>query len=234
MSREKHKGTKSYLPFVIIGVVLLGVVAAAAALMLRPGGGHANTATKEPAAPRVAGLPGAQPPHFRGNEGAGVVLEEFGDYQCPPCGLLHPILQRIESDYHSRIKFVFRHYPLQQIHKNAYIAARAAESAGAQDRFWEMHDMIYEHQDEWKDSPDPRPIFLGYARRLGLDDRRLDADIDSPAIGGRVRADYERGTSLGVTGTPSVFLNGRVLPASKFTYDKLREEIEAALAGTSQ
>lgn len=238
MSANQSPAAKSYLPFIIIGGALAAI--AIVAWFLLP---ISNTDRNPPlnlnngpaTAKPNAGLPGAQPPHVKGEESAALTIEEFGDYQCPPCGNLHPVLQKIEDDYGTRVRLIFRNFPLQQLHKNASTAARAAEAAGLQGKFWEMHDMIYEHQADWKDLPEPRTVYAGYASRLDLDVERFKADMEKPEIGARIVSDYRRGASLGVTGTPTLFINGRELPADK-TLDqpKLRAEIDAALSGKAQ
>ncbi|MGB8508497.1 MAG: thioredoxin domain-containing protein [Pyrinomonadaceae bacterium] len=238
MSANQPVGAKRYLPFIIIGGALVAI-AIVALLFLRTNDAARTVPLNVNTAPAgttpIAGLPGAQPPHVKGTDSAQITLEEFGDYQCPPCGNLHPVLQKIEDDYGQRVRLIFRNFPLQQLHKNASTAARAAEAAGLQGKFWEMHDMIYEHQAEWKDLPEPRPIYAGYASRLDLDVERFKADMEKPETGARIVTDYRRGLSVGVTGTPTLFLNGRELPADK-TLDqfKLRAEIDAALGGKTQ
>jgi protein-disulfide isomerase len=245
MSRKSPAGRKQYLPFVIIGVVLVAVVGVAAYVLNSRGtqsGGSGNynsgagaNIAQRPQVPRRNPGPGAQPPHEKGGANAAVVLEEFGDYECPPCGAIHPVLQKIKDDYGDRVKVIFRNYPLQQIHKNAFAAARAAEAAGMQGKFWEMNDMIYDNQKVWKDSPDPRPLFIDYARRLGLDAEKFRVDMDGQQAADRVVADYNRGSALGVTGTPTIFLNGRELPPDKtLSEPKLRAEIDAALASAGK
>src|SRR5207253_8162952 len=97
-----------------------------------------------------------------------VVVEEYGDYQCPPCGELYPDLKKIESEYGHQLHFVFHYFPLTGIHKNAMAAACAAEAARLQNKFWEMHDRLYRNQKAWVDEENPRPIFVSYARELGL------------------------------------------------------------------
>jgi protein-disulfide isomerase len=250
MSAQQTGGLKRYLPLIIIGgVLLVAIVAGASMLRSTDGpadsaGGAANrsggparqgAAATAPAAGPVAIAPGAEPPHVIGVSNAPVTLEEFGDYQCPPCGNLHPVLKRIEHDYGSRVRVVFRNLPLESIHKNAFLAARAAEAAGLQGKFWEMHDLLYERQKDWSGVPLPRPVFSGYARQLGLDIARFERDIDRPEVGVRIGADMRRADSLRVSSTPTVFLNGRELPPSKSLDEKeLRGEIDAALAGKSQ
>lgn len=236
MSAQQSDELKRYLPLIIIGGVLL-VAIAAGALLLRSAGGQANQDADHASAPPEPMRPsaGAEPPHVTGAESAPVTLEEFGDYQCPPCGNLHPILKRIEHDYGSRVRLIFRNLPLETLHKNAFLAARAAEAAGLQGKFWEMHDMLYDHQKDWAALPMPRPVFSDYARQLDLDVERFEGDIDRPGVGMRVGADMRRAASMRVVSTPTLLLNGRELPPDKsLVEDKLREEIDAALAGKGQ
>ena len=243
MSPEKNAGAKRVLPFIIIGGVLVAVVVGGA-LALRKDGAQPSPSpgaaasqpgagATQPASPTAARResPGAQPPHTKGRAVAPVVLEEFGDYQCPPCGMMHPVLKKIGEDYGDRVAIVFRNFPLQKIHKNAFSAARAAEAAGMQGKFWEMNDLIYTNQKEWSESPEPRPLFESYARKLGLNIDKYKADLEKPETAARIIADFQRGDTLGVTGTPSIFLNGRQLPVeSSLSEPRLRAEIDAALA----
>jgi protein-disulfide isomerase len=246
---NEPQATRSVLPFVIIGGVLVAVIVAAV-FWMRPDNSSAQSgatagsspaspssntpATPAPAAtgPRRAGQAGATPPNAVGPESAAVVLEEFGDFQCPPCGRMHPVVEQLKKDYGNRLRFVFRHFPLQQIHKNAFTASRAAEAAGMQGRFWEMHDLIFDNQAQWAESAEPRPVFADYAKRLGLNVDKFRTDMESQTAADRVRADYERGTSLGVAGTPTFFVNGRELPGTQAldpTY--LRGQVEQAFNG---
>lgn len=242
MSPEKNSGGRKVLPFVIIGGVLVAAVAVGV-LALRKDEAKApppsNSSAPRPSATQPAAslparreaLPGAQPPHVKGRQSAPVVLEEFGDYQCPPCGIMHPVLKKIGEDYGDRVAIIFRNFPLQKIHKNAFSASRAAEAAGMQGKFWEMNNLIYTNQKEWSESQEPRPLFENYARQLGLDMDKFKADADKPETAARIIADFQRGDALGVTGTPSIFLNGRQLPVeSALSEPKLRAEIDAALA----
>jgi protein-disulfide isomerase len=158
-----------------------------------------------------------------------VKIEEFGDFQCPSCGVLHPVLKKLEAEYDSRVALTFREFPLAQIHPNAAEAARAAEAAGLQERFWQMHDLLYDYQAAWSDSGSARSVFAQYATDMGLDAQRLMRDMDSKVVKDRLVADQRRGVSLGVTGTPSLFINGQEVPDNSLTEDGLRTLIEAAL-----
>jgi protein-disulfide isomerase len=168
------------------------------------------------------------PLHERGGSDATVMLEEYGDYQCPPCGQLFHDLKSIEKEYGTQIRFVFRHFPLQ-IHQHAQTAAHAAEAAGLQGHFWEMHDMIYQNQLSWAPATDSRTVFIQYARDLNLDVERFTRDMDSSEVAARVNSDYQRGVSLGVTGTPTVFINGRQVNPNVVTPDGLRAALNYML-----
>jgi protein-disulfide isomerase len=210
---------KRKLPFLIIGAVLLLVAA---------GAFWSYNSQKQTGTSR-AGVSGAQPPHTLGAPDARVTIEEFGDFQCPSCGIIHPALKKLESEYGSRISFTFREFPLAQIHPNAVEAARAAEAAGLQGHFWEMHDRLYDYQAAWSDSKEVRSVFAQYATDLGLDSARLRRDMDSDLVKERLAADQRRGVSLRVTGTPTLFINGREVPADALTEGGLRALIESGL-----
>ena len=235
MSRNPNKApakSRSVLPFVIIGAVLIAVTPAVV-LMSRPSASNsAPTATASPGqtqTQRQPPQPGAPNPYSRGNPASRVTVEEFSDFQCPACAGVEPGLRRVMKDYEDRVQFIFRNYPLQ-MHKYAFLASRAAEAAGLQGKFWEMHDMLYDNQKEWSDSMEPRVQFDSYATRLGLDVQKFKADMERQDLAERVKADLMRGNSLGVKGTPTVYINGRELvPGRLVTEEDLRREIEAAL-----
>jgi protein-disulfide isomerase len=230
----KSKKSKGSLPFVIIGLVLVGVTVAVV-LMSRPGGTNSparqSTAANLPQQPQQprSPQPGASNPWSKGGTTAAVTVEEFSDFQCPACGNLAPGLRRVIDEYGDRVQLIFRNFPLQ-MHKYAFQAARAAEAAGQQGKFWEMHDVLYERQKEWSESMEPRVQFDSYATRLGLDVQKFKADMERQDIAERIRADMTRGNSLNVRGTPTVYLNGRELvPGKLVTEEDLRREIGVAL-----
>jgi len=141
--------------------------------------------------------------HIAGPDDAPVTLVEYGDYECPYCGMAHPVVKRAQRELGKQLRFVFRNFPLAEAHPHAQIAAQAAEAAGAQGRFWEMHDMIFEHQDalEVKD-------LLGYAASLGLDAEQIARDLEAGTYVKRVKEDFRSGVKSGVNGTPTFFVNG--------------------------
>jgi protein-disulfide isomerase len=221
------------LPFIIILVVLAAAVGGAWYLKrsATPSDPAQTLASASPrASAPTSSEPGAEPPHTLGPANAPAKLEEFGDFECPPCGLLHPTLQTMEREFGDRLRITFREFPLVPTHQHALAAATAAEAAGLQGKFWEMHDMLYENQKAWHEAFDVRPIFEGYAKRIGLDIERYKQDLTSQVVEQRITQDGLRGHSLGVIGTPTVFLNGREIPfESLLAADKLREVIKAAL-----
>jgi protein-disulfide isomerase len=229
------------LPFVVIGVVLVGALASAAILLRnKRGAGEPKTdlvgvdkSTPLPANGSDQNQPGSNSeevitkPNVKVS--SPVVLEEYGDYQCPPCGLLYPVLKEIEHEYGNQLRVVFHHFPIPKLHKNAMVAAHAAEAARNQNKFWEMHDRLYRNQKAWAEQEDPRPIFISYARELGLNVDQFVRDMDSPQVDQRVTADIERASSMGVTGTPTVFIDNYQLRYEHTNPDGLRRGINEML-----
>jgi protein-disulfide isomerase len=219
---------KRYLPFAIILAV------AAAALCA---GTMLYQAKKETVFAPIPGElssanPGAKPPHFRGSAKATVVLEEFADFQCPPCATTAVYLKKLGNEFPEKLRIVFRQFPLA-MHNHAVEAARAAEAAAAQDRFWEMNELLYEKQNDWATATDVQPLFEEYAKTIGLDLTRFKADQEKNELLGRIGMDNQRGTSMGVTGTPTLFLNNQRVPQQFSNEAGLREAINAALNGKS-
>jgi protein-disulfide isomerase len=225
---------KRYLPFAIIAIVFCSAIVVAVVLLRAPKKSAPSdaglTGTSQPAGPQ----PGADPPRIKGDPKAPVVMEEFGDLQCPPCAALHPELNRIESEYGARVQLVFRHFPLTQMHPYALEAAQAAEAAGLQGKFWEMHAWMYEHQQEWATAPSARQLFTSQAANLGLNVEKFKQDMNSADVKQRIILDYRRGVSLGVQGTPTLFINGRMVTTEQMTPDGLRAVINSALAAKGQ
>lgn len=167
--------------------------------------------------------------HIRGNPGAPVVLEEFGDFECPPCSKLFPVLEKLEKDYDNRLVVVFREHPLK-MHRYALDAARAAEAAGLQGKFWEMHDTLYQNRATWVRAPYLQPYLFEYATALQLDADRFKADLEGKKVADRILADQERGDSLGIDRTPVVFVNAERAIVTDLNENGLRAMIEKALA----
>jgi protein-disulfide isomerase len=141
--------------------------------------------------------------HVAGPSDAPVSLVEYGDYECPHCGRAYPILQSIRRRMSDTLRFAFRNFPLTESHPHAQHAAEAAEAAGAQGKFWEMHDVLYEHQRRLDDRH-----LVRYAEELGLDAERVARELDEGTHTPRVRDDFMSGVRSGVNGTPTFFVNG--------------------------
>ncbi|SRR5579871_1294553 len=141
--------------------------------------------------------------HVYGTDAALFTLVEYGDYQCPDCGRLFNIIRELQATLGARLRIVYRHYPLGGIHPEAQEAAEAAEAAGVQGRFWEMHDLLFQHQQALK-----RKDLLGYSETLGLDRERVSRELKKRVHEDRVREDFRRGVQNGVYKTPGLFLNG--------------------------
>ena len=148
-------------------------------------------------------LPPGSRDHAQGPESAPATLVEYGDYECPYCGRAYPIVKEVQTAMGDRLRFVFRNFPLTQIHPHAQHAAEAAEAAGVQGRFWEMHDLLFERQRRLDDRH-----LLEYAQDLGLDSAKLERELMEHAHAERVREDFLSGVRSGVNGTPTFFING--------------------------
>lgn len=157
----------------------------------------------------------------RGSPMASVTIVEFSDFECPYCGRAHPILQQVLREFEGRVRVVFKHYPLSN-HSHAMPAARAAVAAGNQGKFWEMHDLLFEHQRQLEEEDLER-----YAEQLGLDMAQFRADMQAEATQRRVEADKQEGQRIGVDSTPTFFVEGRRFqepPSSLAAY--LREALD--------
>ncbi len=169
--------------------------------------------------------------HTVGPKDAKVTIVEFGDYQCPGCGAVEPVVEKIIDEYAKtdKIRFAFRNFPIASIHPNAEGAANAAEAAGGQGKFWEMHNKIYANQDQWSQQNNAKPIFQQYAKDLGLDVDKFNSDYDQKNYGAVISTDYDDGTKAGVNSTPTFFINGEK-KANVFSYDELKKIIDDLLA----
>jgi len=141
--------------------------------------------------------------HVQGRADADVTLVEYGDFECPHCGHAYPIVKQVQDHFGDRLRFVYRHFPLREIHPHAEAAAEASEYAGAQDRFWEMHDLLFENQQALG-----RPLLLESAEALGLSSARLREALANGEHEPRVQADFVGGVRSGVNGTPTFFIDG--------------------------
>jgi protein-disulfide isomerase len=161
--------------------------------------------------------------HVKGPANAPVTLVEYGDYECPHCGAAHPIVNLVQEHFGPRLRFVFRHFPLSQVHPHAESAAESAEFAGAHRRFWEMHDGLFENQDRLG-----LPLLFALVGALGLSELELRAALANGTYAPKVRSDFLGGVRSGVNGTPSFFVNG-VRHDGTYAFDELVAAIELRL-----
>ncbi len=161
--------------------------------------------------------------HIQGNKSAPLELVEYGDYQCPHCGRAYYVIKTVQEEMGDDLKFIFRNFPLSDAHPDAFKAAVAAEAAALQNKFWEMHDIIYENQEllDWRN-------LLVYAKKSGLDMARFKADIEKESVTAKVEDDFESGVRSGVNGTPSFFINGKKYEGS-WDADELTEYLNHLL-----
>jgi protein-disulfide isomerase len=215
---------KRYLPFVIVALVALATIGSGA-MLYRAKRPHLSAIPEDKT---LSAKSDAESPHIRGNPDAPVTLEEYGDFQCPPCGMFAAFVGQLEKEYDPRLRIVFRNFPLKS-HEHAGEAAIAAEAAGLQGRFWEMHDVLYREQDAWSKAPNVRELFESYAGTIGLDLDKFKKDMDGEQARARVEADRQRGESLGIQTTPTLFINNQPVDQKDRNPEGIRAEINAAL-----
>lgn len=165
--------------------------------------------------------------HVKGNPDAAVTLVEYSDFQCPACGQFYPYVKDVVGEHGNDLRFEYRHFPLINIHPNALPAARAAEAAAQQGKFWEMHDKLFENQNTWGKASNPVGFFKQYAGEIGLDMGQFERQLDSTVITDAVDASFEDARSRGFTGTPTFLLNGQQMSFS--TFDEFKAQVEAAI-----
>jgi protein-disulfide isomerase len=162
--------------------------------------------------------------HIQGNVKAACTLVEYGDYECPHCGAAYPLVKRLQKHFGKRLRFVFRNFPMTQLHANAQAAAEVAEFAESKGQFWEMHDLLFENQDRLG-----ADLFAELAMKLGLDPGEMYRALAKKTFTDRVRADVGGGIRSGVNGTPTFFVNGQRYDRP-MDFDTMVKAIEEALA----
>lgn len=168
----------------------------------------------------------------KGNPQAEVTLIEYSDFQCPACKTYYPLIRRLSEEKGDELRIVYRHLPLVSIHKNAIASAKAAESAGRQGKFWEMHDQLFNKQDDWADDSKPEDKFESYAGEIGLDLEKFKSDYESSEVENDVNSDLTAANSLRLNSTPSFILNGRKIENPR-GYDEFKKIIEDEIRGYS-
>ncbi len=220
---------KRYLPFVIvIGVALTTL--GSGTLLYRA---KREQLKNIPESESVLAKTNTDSAHIRGNPDAPVTLEEFGDFQCPPCGKFSEFVEDLLKEYNSRLRLVFRNFPLSG-HEHAREAALAAEAAGLQGKFWEMHDTLYREQETWTKAPNVRELFESYAGTIGLNVDQFKKYVDGDKARERVDSDRALADFLGVKATPTLFINNRPVDPKDKNPEGVRAAINAALNEKSQ
>ena len=168
--------------------------------------------------------------HVLGKKDAKVIIVEYGDYQCPGCSTAAPKAKAVAEKYKDNVALIFRNFPIATIHPNARAAAAAAEAAGFQGKFWEMHDLIYANQDTWSQAStnDRTEIFLGYARQIGLKEEQFKEELSDARITKKINFDVAIARTQGVTGTPTFYINGELVEATNDA-DYLENAVKEAL-----
>lgn len=215
----------------VLSVLVVVLFAAVVAVMVATSKPAEEPAAAPPLNPADAAATAARPDSHRlsAAPGSPVVLAEFLDFECEACGARYPVIEQLRERYAGRVEFVMRYFPLPG-HFNAERAARAVEASARQGRLEAMYKMMFETQREWGEQREPLDDrFRGYAERIGLDMARFDADYNDPGTLARIMADMADGERLGVTGTPSFFLNGKETEARSL--EEFRTALDSALAG---
>jgi protein-disulfide isomerase len=169
--------------------------------------------------------------HIKGNPDAKVTLTEYSDFECPACAAFQPALNEIMTEFGSDLKFEFKHFPLP-MHTLAIPAARAAEAAAQQGKFYEFHDLLFKNQTVWSKSANPMVSFMQYAEELGLDTAQFKRQYGSSLIKERIQAEQTEARKLGLTGTPTFFLNGVQMKIE--TFEDFKNQIAKATGATKQ
>ncbi len=187
--------TKKILMFVGFFIVLIPILFGVYKMTSKPA---------EP--PKPVALNVTEKDWIRGNKNAKNILVEYSDLQCPACKAYEPVVTNVMAKYKDKVKLVYRHYPLP-MHQNSVNASMAAESAGLQNKFWEMHDLLFEKQDEWSELKDPTEKFVSYAQSLKLDTKKFKDNLKNADLKKKVDAQIASGDSVLVNATPTFFLN---------------------------
>lgn len=160
-----------------------------------------------------------------GNPKAKVILVEYSDFQCPACRIYFPLVRQLEKDFGNKLSVVYRLFPLIQTHQNSMISGQAAYAASLQGKFWEMHDLLFENQDNWSDSKSAKDIFIGYAKDLKLDLNKFRTDLDVGSTKKFVTDQADKAVAIGLSYTPSFFINGTHIQNPN-GYDELKKVIQ--------
>lgn len=204
--------------WIILAIVVVGL--GALFVFTKPDENSSNTFTGDAAKIQ-------QDDHARNGTDQKVTLIEYADLQCPACGAYHPLLKQLSEEYKDTVNFIFRHFPIISAHPNAFAAARAAEAASNQGKFWEMHDKLFETQSSWGQvASNQQSLFESYATELGLDMEKFKTDYVSEATADRINRDVTSAKQFNVNGTPTFILNGNKIdsPSNLENFRKVLDE----------
>lgn len=213
-----NKSSQSYFIWGAAGILVLMVVA----IIIK-------ALTQSPSVVSLDTTKVSESDWTRGKKDAKVVLIEYGDFECPACRNYKSVIDQINENYADKILFVFRHFPLRDVHDNAMSSARAAEAAGLQGKFWEMHDKLYDNQDIWANRADPTSLFVSYAEALGLNADKFKTDMNSDEVIRKINDSYSAAVRLNVPGTPAFFLLGKPIP-TPVNYANFKQLLDLSLA----
>lgn len=164
---------------------------------------------------------------------AKVILTEYSDYQCPACAYFHPIVKRLKTTFGEKLNVEYKFFPLNS-HQYGALSARAAQAAGNQGKFLEMHNLLFENQDRWSSSGNPQAIFVSYAKKLGLNVEQFKEDLNAAETQRTVMEEKEEGVEMGVDSTPTFFINGQKIEENPATYSAFKELIESFMKEETQ
>jgi protein-disulfide isomerase len=219
---------KRYLAFIIVALVALTALAGSPLLCQTMQPDRVTIRADE----TMSGRSAAKPVHIRGNPDAPVTLEEFGDFECPSCKNLATFIDQLVKEYHPRVRLIFRNFSLP-MHQFARDAALAAEAAGLQGRYWEMHDMLFQEQAVWSSATDAQLLFDTYAEALGLDLDEFRKDVKSDKARERVESDQARAKALGVKTAPTLFVDRREMGMNERNPQGVRKLVDEAVKAKS-
>jgi protein-disulfide isomerase len=209
-----------FLILITVGVVIAGIVS-----------NNASSPAANASSTMTTAAPISSADWTEGSSTAPVTLIEYGDYECPACGAYYPLVKQIQSDFGNKLLFVFRNFPLYTIHPDAGIAAQAAEAAGLQGKFWQMHDLLYQNQATWS-TADPSVVttewFNGYASSLGLNVTQFDTDMNSTQVTNKIAADVASGNAAQINHTPTFFIDQKQI-VNPGSLQEFENDIDASL-----
>ncbi len=216
-----------FVAVVVVGLIILGVMSGG------PGGSPSSSMPAGFVATTVPAITASD--WTEGSSTSKVTLIEYGDFECPACGAYYPIVKQLVATYGNRIYFAFRNFPLYNVHPDAGIAAQAAEAAGLQGKYWQMHDTLYVNQATWSNATPSSVVsqfFDGYATSIGLDVNKFNQDINSSQVINKIQADVTSGNTAQIDHTPTFFINQKQIPNPTSAAD-FQSVLDAALASST-